>query len=512
MADAPDVSGRDETPQITDRESKLKKVILIKPKSSVYFKTPPLGIGYLLKALDPIRGIDSIFIDCQLEEMSSEQLMDHLQIYNDVMVVGFQVFSDVYPSLNYLVPKIRELFLRTVIVAGGPHPSGLPEQTLLENPDLDYVVKGEGEEALERLVRSLLAGDIDEKISTIPNLVYRKGDRIVFNDHKAIDVDRYGAPDWDKLRPERYPPVQHGTFHKSTKVVPIITSRGCPYSCTYCAGHQITGKKIRRRDVKNVVDEIEFLQKKYGFEEFIIEDENFTFYKDHVLNFAKEIKERQLKCYFSFPGGIRIDRIDEDIVRALKKMGTYMVTVGIESGSLATLKAMKKNWDFDEVRKNIVLLKKVGLIVQGSFILGFSNESMDDIQATIDFALNSGIDQAYFGNYMPLPGSEDFIRLLESGELKIDEIDWGAYTSYYGRVPYYPPGMSGEELLSAVRRGTIKFYARPRIIFGLMKRMTHPVFLRNIFSRAVSLFFPTNRTAPAAGTGIEKSASTRARV
>lgn len=466
----------------------MKKAIIIKPKSNVFFKTPPLGIGYLLKALDPIEGVEGVFIDCQLRDISSEELIASLRGREGVILVGFQVFSDVYPALRELVPRIRELFPHAVIVAGGPHPSGAPEQSLRENPGLDYVVKGEGEEALEMLVRALLAGDLAVREGSIPNLVYLKGGRVVFNRHKLIDVDQYGPPAWEQLHPERYPPVQHGTFHKSTRVVPIITSRGCPYDCTYCAGRQITGRKIRRRSITSVVDEIEFLQKRYGFEEFIIEDENFTFYKEHVIGFSREIRNRGIKCFFSFPGGIRIDRIDEEIVRALKEMGTYMVTVGIESGSPATLKAMKKSWDFDEVLRNIRLLKKYGLIVQGSFILGFSGETGDDIRATVDFALRSGIDQAYFGNYMPLPGSEDFTRLLEKGELDMEKIDWSAYTSYYGEIPYHPKAVSREELLRAVRSATFRFYLRPRILWGLMKRMSHPVFLRNLYYRTSRLF------------------------
>lgn len=471
----------------------MKKAILIKPKSNVFFKTPPLGIGYLLKALLPIKDIEGIFLDCQLLGTSSEQLLEQLQDYDDVLVIGFQVFSDVYPVLQQLVPRIRALFPDVIIIAGGPHPSGAAEQTLRENPQLDYVVKGEGEEALAQLVRALLAGDLAEKEGSIPNLVYLKAGEIIYNQQKLIEVDDYGPPAWEELHPDQYPPVQHGTFHKSTKVVPIITSRGCPYNCTYCAGRQITGRKIRRRSIKNVVDEIEFLQKIYGFEEFIIEDENFTFYKEHVIEFAREIKDRGIDCFFSFPGGIRIDRIDEDIVKALKEMGTYMVTAGIESGSSTTLKAMKKNWDFDEVIRNIQLLKKHRLIVQGSFILGFSDETMADIRATVDFALRSGIDQAYFGNYMPLPGSEDFNRLVEKGELDVDKIDWSAYTSFYGEIPYHPKDISQKELLRAIRLATFRFYFRPRIIWGLVKRMSHPVFIRNVSSRMFSLFGLTGK-------------------
>ncbi len=472
----------------------MHDIVLIKPLGPVFIKTPPLGIGYLLKALQRVEGVNPVFIDGQLEELSPSALLVEIRKY-EPLIVGFQVFSDAYPVLRRLAPRIRELFPRTTIIAGGPHPSGAPERTLREIPELDYVVQGEGEEAISGLARGLLEGNLETTLSAIPNLVYRQEDKIVSNPRKTINVEEYGPPAWELLRPERYPPVQHGTVHKSTRVVPIITSRGCPYPCTYCAGHLVTGKKIRRRAVGEIVDEIGFLQDRYGFQEFIVEDENFTYYREHVLGVAAEIRRRRISCYFSFPNGIRIEKIDEEIIRALKEMGTYMVTVGLESGSQRTLKAMKKNLDLEEAKKKIAILKRYRIIVNGAFILGFSGETMEDVEATIRFALDSGVDTAHFGNYLPLPGSENFNRLVEAGELDPERIDWGSYTAYYGQIPYHPREISREELRRAVKSATFRFYLRPRILWGLLRRMSHPVFLRNLFSRISRVFFSRKKSA-----------------
>ena len=249
----------------------------------------------------------------------------------------------------------------------------------------------------------------------------------------------------------------------------------------------LTGKRIRRRRIADVVDEIEFLRSHYGFEEYIVEDENFTFYRDHVIALSAELQRRGIKCYFSFPNGIRLDRLDGDVIHHLQRMGTYMVTVGIESGSQKTLRAIKKEWDLETVKVSVRMLRESGIIVHGAFILGFPGETMEDIKATIDFAIESGVDTAYFGNYIPLAGSEDFDRLLRSGELKLGEIDWDTYTSYYGRLPYHPEGVSEEDLLSAIRWGTARFYARPRTLLRLLRRMSRPVFLRSLLMRIKDL-------------------------
>ena len=121
---------------------------------------------------------------------------------------------------------------------------------------------------------------------------------------------------------------------------------------------------------------------------------------------------------------------------------------------------------------------------------------MEDIEATIGFALDSGADTAYFGNYLPLPGSEDFERLVHSGDLDPDGIDWDAYTAYYGKIPYHPPAVSKKELLKAVKSATYRFYLRPKTLWGLLKRMSHPVFIQNLFFRVSSLFLSPRKSHP----------------
>ena len=297
----------------------MRNVVLVRLRSYVDTKTPTLGIGYLLKILGGINGINPIFIDMHRDNTEDDDFLDKIKIVRP-LIVGFQVFSVNYPKFCYLIPRVRRICPETKIIAGGPHVSGLPEQTLIDNPDLDFVVRGEAEEALKLLVLSLLQKSLNSTIKSIPNLVYRTDNGIIMNKIESVDVNKYGAPAWEMLEPDKYPATQHGTFHKSNKVVPIITSRGCPHPCTYCAGHLLTGKTIRRRDISSIVDEIEFLQSSYGFKEFIIEDENFTFYKDHVISLSNEIKKRNIKCYFSFPNGVRLDKLDEEIIHHLKQM------------------------------------------------------------------------------------------------------------------------------------------------------------------------------------------------
>ncbi len=466
----------------------MKNVVLVRLKSNYNVVSPPLGIGYLLKALSRVDGVNPLFVDCHRDNLSDDKLLEMLQNSNPILI-GFQVYSIDYYNFSSILPHVHRVCPEALIIAGGPHVSGLPDKTLIDNPTLDFVVNGEGEVTIQQLMHGLLNDALKDNIQEIPNLVYRQGDRIVHNNQQFVDVKNYGAPDWKRLEPDKYPPIQHGTFHKSNRVVPLLTSRGCPYPCTFCAGHLITGKKIRRRVLSDVIDEIEFLQSTYGYNEFIIEDENFTYYKEHVLDFAGEIEKRKIDCYFSFPNGIRLDRLDEEITIALKKMGTYLVGLGIESASPRILKSIKKNWDLDSVKQKIQMLKQHKIIVCGFFIFGFPDETKADIELTINYALKSGFDRAYIGNYIPLPGSDDFNDLIQKGELILDQIDWRTYTSGLGKIPYHPSAISSDELISLMRRATIKFYLRPGILFNFLLQILRPSSIKSLLFRIYKLFF-----------------------
>lgn len=451
--------------------------------------TPSIGIGYLLKALSGVEGVRPVFVDCQLKRMDGNALLQHLKELHP-LIVGFQVFSIDYHRFKELLPLLRAILPDTVFIAGGPHVSGLPDVTLLSNPDLDFVIKGEGEKALSKIAQYLIAGTLEANLSKIPNLIYRSNGKCIHNPINWVDVDDWGSPAWELMRPDRYPPFQHGGSHKGKRVAPVLTSRGCPFPCTYCAGHLLTGKKIRLRNIQSVVDELVFLNSTYGIDEFLIEDENFTFYKEHALAFMNEVQQRGLRCFFSFPNGLRMDKLDEEIIRSLREIGTYRVNVGIESGSEKTLQRVKKQWDFDVCIKTIKRLKRHGIEVRGFFILGFPEETLEDMHKTVQFALRCGVDTAYFQNFLPLPGTESFNDLIAKGELSLEDFNWDTFSSGVGQYPYSPQGISSAELRRSIRLAYLRFYLRPRQILLVLSYMTSFAFLKGLFFTVSALFNP----------------------
>ena len=172
-------------------------------------------------------------------------------------------------------------------------------------------------------------------LSKINNIAFRDAVKgITVNTVKLCeDLDSIPNPAWDLIDPRTYPISPHGTFSKSYPVAPIITSRGCPYLCTFCAGFKSTGRKLRRRSVKMVLDEINYLYRVYGVREFHIEDDNFTLQKEYVMEFTDSLCSSGLKIWWACPNGIRADRLDKEMLLSMERSGCYSFGLGIESGS-----------------------------------------------------------------------------------------------------------------------------------------------------------------------------------
>ena len=181
-----------------------RNVVLVRlANPSLNIVTPPLGIGYLLKAVGKVPGAAAIFLDCHLEGMDERALAQRVREL-DPVIVGFQVFSVDYLRFAQAVRTVRAALPPTCTVAGGPHVTALPELTLDENPELDLVVCGEGDRALPMLVEAVLAGELAAARQHIPNLAYRGEAGCVRTEtHFVEDVDEFEAPDWERLEPDR---------------------------------------------------------------------------------------------------------------------------------------------------------------------------------------------------------------------------------------------------------------------------------------------------------------------
>ena len=445
-------------------------MLLVKPPSE-HLVVPPLGLGYLARGLKK-HGISSRIIHCSKDSLTATDVANLIR-EEGIDIVGVTSCSNDHPWIVEFATELESL-PDVCFVVGGPHATGLASQFLEAVPRINFAMRSEADISFPQLVSAVRNGSLsDSDLGEIRNLIWRDSSgRITENPvERPADLDALGYPDWDQMPPGLYAKyAPHGGFGKATPVTQILTTRGCPYGCNYCAAGLMNGRKIRRKSPRAVVEEIQYLARTHGVREFHIEDDNFTFYRDHVMGVCAEIRRSGVTAYFTVPNGVRLDRLDDEILLELKATGFYSITLGIESGNAETLKRMQKALDLGQVEESIARIRKYGFRINAYFIIGYPGETAREIVETIEFARSLDLDRAYFTTYIPLPGTGDFAMLREQGRLDVENLPWSSfYTMGRTDPPFVPEGMTGRELQDLSHLAYRRFYLRPGIVMKLLK-------------------------------------------
>lgn len=452
------------------------RILLVQPYSRSYVIMPSLGLGYIA-AVSTREGHEVTILNCIKEQMGVEGFADYLRS-RTFDVIGFQMFSYDISIVAKLLAVIRSLQPAVITVAGGAHPSGDPDGVMAALPELDFAFKGEAEIGFVTLLQVLGQG---EDFATVPGLAYRQEGVVHLNPPQVVeDLDNLSMPAWDLLMPETYPEAPHGAFTKKFPTAPIIFTRGCPCRCTFCAGKSITGPRVRKRSVANVMKELEHLASR-GVQEFHIEDENFTLDKKLVMEFCTVLLDSGLDMSWSLPSGVRIDTLDRGLLDQMERAGCYSLALGIEFGSNRILAATRKGLTVELVRQRLELFKGRRIKVTGFFLFGIPGETLEEMQKTVDFALELPLDRAQFNNFMPLPGSPLWERLSQEGRL--EHLEWDRF--FVHDVAFCDEGIQPEQIKQLQRRAYLRFYLRPRIIFSLLGEIRSLAHLKFLMRRLI---------------------------
>ncbi|RJQ56205.1 MAG: radical SAM protein [Nitrospiraceae bacterium] len=461
------------------------KVLLINPltlEDSMVNITPNLGLGYLATSLRN-NGFEVEIWDGVKKNMTKRGLEERLK-KRDYDVAGFQVYTRSVKETQEGLEKVKALDSRIVTVVGGPHPSGDPEGSLT-HLKTDYAFRGEAEIGLSQLLKKI-TGKVNEPFENINNLIWKSNGKIICNPLQPIEnLDVVGIPAWDMINPNDYPYAPIGAFSKKMPLTSISTTRGCPYHCTFCANNTIMGRKVRARSTEIVLAEMDLLYNKYGVREFQIIDDNFTSKKALTLGVCEGIINRGWDIGLSFPNGVRLSTLDEEILHLLEKAGCYSLGLGIESGSPRTLKNMKKAQSVDEIKEKVNLIHNVTRIrTTGFFIIGYPTEEKEDILQTINLSKELPIDRAQFTICLPVPGSEMTEQMIKAGKLK--DVDFSDIS--FQNIVHIPEKMTLKELRRYRMKAYMEFYLRFRIIFGLLSEIKSIEHMKFIFRRVMKLF------------------------
>lgn len=427
-------------------------ISLIRPFYHSHLITPPLGLGYLSSYLKA-HGYETRLIDGLNLRLSATEMAEQCR---GSFLVGITCLSAFFPEVAELTKKLKERGLRVAI--GGPHAGALPAETLAVT-GADFVVVGEGESTLLELLRALEKG---EQPASVPGVAVPGGKAPSCERAFVSNLDSLPFPDWKAMDPRTYSKAPHGGLVRAFPVAPVTSTRGCPFACSFCASPRLWKKSIRFRSPGNVVDEIEMLVRDFGVREIHFEDDNLTLRRSHIDGLCREILKRKIRIHWATPNGVRIDTLDEEVLRLMRQSGCYFLAFGIESGSQAILDRIHKQQKLPEVERIVKLAHKLGFLTQGFFIFGLPGETPDTVEETIAFAKRIPLDRAQFLLLDLFPGSalwEEF-----RGERAVD----GRYRSYQ-EATWVPPGFTREELNKIPGRAFRSFFLRPGPVLSLLK-------------------------------------------
>jgi anaerobic magnesium-protoporphyrin IX monomethyl ester cyclase len=435
------------------------KIALVRPNYKSHQITPPLGLGYLSSYLKK-HGIETVIIDGLKERLNPGQMIHRILKLNPD-AVGITCVTAFYKEVVALSRELKKNKITTII--GGPHPTFLPYQTLIES-QADYVVCGEGEIPLLDLVKNNFRNHNIQGVYSLENLKDERQE--IIKSPVIKNLEELPFPDWEQMNPEDYPKAPHGAFIRGFPIGVIVTSRGCPYECTFCAAPKFSDRKIRFRTPENVVDEIEYLIKNFKVKEIHFEDDNFTLNVANVKRLCCLLMERKIKINWACPNGIRADNVSPELIRLMKESGCYYFAYGIESANPRILENIKKRESIETIEKAIRMADETGISTQGFFIFGLPGETASSIEESINFALKSRLSRAQFIILDVLPGSELWDTL--KGQFVPN---WEKES--YREPEWLPESLTREQLLAAQSRAFRKFYFRPKIFFKLLTLIDH---------------------------------------
>lgn len=456
------------------------KVLLINPNSklinshSIYrqFFPPivPLGLAYIAAILEA-NGINVDVLDLFADRMSEKQILKIIK-NKAPNIIGFSVLTPVVNETKYLIRRIRCLNNNAKIILGNTHASYFSHQ-FLEEGLADIVVRGEGEIPVFRICETLKKNG---NLSEIKGISYRMNGNIFHNRGEEIveDLDDLPFPVFHLFNLDRYRDFPL-LFINNARFLPISASRGCPYQCYYCSQNMIT-KKVRYRNVKRVVDEMEYMHKTFEVRYFCFTDANFPFSESQGTEFCNEIMKRGLNRKVRWCTETRVDKINKKLLREMKKAGLYLIMFGIEVGNQEILTKMNKKTSLQEVKRAIGYVKENGILSLGLFMLGLPGETKETCEETIHFAKEVDCDMVKFNIAIPYPGSKFFKDFYRNNRESFREPErfnpWYDWLAKEQKPIYVPEGMTAHDLIGLQRRAMFKFYLRPKKIIGFFKKVS----------------------------------------
>ncbi|NJD75466.1 MAG: B12-binding domain-containing radical SAM protein [Candidatus Methanoperedens sp.] len=414
---------------------------------------PPLGIASIVAYLKS-KGFDASLLDMQAFLMDERELAEKL-LETRPDVIGITAMTTTFPAALRAAKITKNILPRAKVALGGVHPTIEP-RTTLESGFVDFVVRGEGEVVMEQLLTELgKGGNIDQ----IEGLCYKQnGDIIIKDKSPLVDINLLPMPDYGSFPAREY--IKHNQSLRDIRCISVLATRGCPYSCSFCAVKQTMGVKWRAKYPEKVVDELEYLKNEYDLEGFWFKDSILNMNWKWTSKLCEELIKRKLDIVWQC--NTRVDLIREEELKLMVKAGLTELDLGIETGSPNSLKTLKKNVTIGQTKEAVRLAKKY-VKVFGFFMIGIPGETIDDVKLTFDLARELELDRSTWSIFQPLPGSELYENSLKDGTIKKE--DWRCDNIHFTKCKYNLSRIPSEEIEGIYQQINDYFYKGGAVSF-----------------------------------------------
>lgn len=417
---------------------------------------PPLGLASIAAYLEA-NSIIADIIDCYANP-DSDGLIKAYLMEKQPDFVGFSCTSASFLDGVRILSFVKEILPGVKAIFGGPHVSALKLSIVRDYPIIDYVCVGEGEETLRELI--MADSGSDDKIK---GLVYRNGiNEVLFTGYRnrLLDLDTLPFPAYEKLSgfPEKYSlPIFN---YPKTPNTSCISSRGCPYACSYC-DRSVFKKSFRYNSADYLYRHLEYLKNRFNIRHINFYDDQFTFNRKRVEELMDRLIAKPLGMTFNC--AVRAEHIDYLLLKKMKQAGCWMISLGIETGDPDLLAMHRKNADLKMLREKINLIKKTGIRVKGLLMMGLPGESESSIKKSMDYLFSLPVDDFNLAKFTPFPGAPVTRDIETRGTFNYDleKMDCMHFL-------FIPNGLTEERLEELFVNFYKKHFLRLRVLWGYL--------------------------------------------
>ena len=422
----------------------MNKVLLLYPPSTYILKCGfplPLLSSYLKKYGHQVK-----VIDCPGLKMNFSNIIDEVRMY-DPDIIGVSIPSTLMKTDGLKTLEVlRTEFPNKFIIAGGIHVTVAPEEVARLS---SMVCLGYGHETLKEIVELYPSLEV----FSLPGTAYMKNGMLIVNEWRPGNFNDMPIPDWDAI-----PFYEYNDFvitgDPSSRCFPVFSSMGCPYNCSFCSTSKMSGKKVLLRNIKDVVDEIEIMQRKTGFQYVRLIDPNFTINHKHVIEFCNEILHRNIKIKWGISTTVK--NHTEELAKIMKKAGLVRIGFSYESCNEKILKSIGKHITKKEMYETTKLYFELGdIMIDSGFIIGFSDDSIETVWETISYSASTPIHNIFISFMCPFPGTEMYDIAKRKGEFAEKLL----YDASPFEICYIPPGLKNYNLYNIKKFAFYVFYS-----------------------------------------------------